>query len=96
VDYTEKANLADAGILFDDNYDYSQHLKERRPEDDTNVYAADPKALAKVLEDKGLPPSTGSDLGYEHGDALVLPSDMLASAHEEDIGILNLAAPHTG
>lgn len=87
--FNKKAELADAGILFTDDYNYEQHLKVRAPEDDSNVYKVDPKAMAKVLEEKGLDPDAEIP-------ALVIPGDMFGSAFEEDVGLLNRAAPYSG
>ena len=45
--------------------------------------------MAKVLEEKGLDPDAEIP-------ALVIPGDMFGSAFEEDVGLLNRAAPHSG
>jgi hypothetical protein len=142
--FRKKAELASAGVLFQDDYDYTQHMRERAPDDTGDLYLADPKDLAKLLVDSGtyartrthtrahnrLPvpllsrhgqrprprPSLSTvqrahargvwcadGAGGDGGAAvpavvpLVLPADMLGSAAEveEDIGLLNRAAPVT-
>ena len=40
-------------MLFDDDYDYSQHVRERTSDGAGDVYLADPKDLAKVLVERG-------------------------------------------
>ena len=74
-----------------DDYDYSQHLRSRAGGpggDDSNVYKANPEDLLKILAGKNVDP--------ESIDALVLPPDMVASAYEEDVRLLNRAAPVSG
>lgn len=69
-----------AGVLFEDDYNYSQHLKTRGGEG-ADIYEADPKAVAKMenaLEEKA--------------KGLGIPSDLLPSEYEEEVGMLNLAA----
>ena len=40
-------------MLFDDDYDYSQHVPERTADGAGDVYLANPTDLVKVLEEKG-------------------------------------------
>lgn len=66
--------------MFEDDYNYSQHLKTRGGEG-ADIYEADPKAVAKMenaLEEKA--------------KGLGIPSDLLPSEYEEEVGMLNLAA----
>lgn len=85
--FKAKAELADAGVLFSDDYDYSQHLRVRRdPAEGGDVYMADQKQLKKL----------GG--GVNDVSDLLLPADLLGSSStiENDVGMLNLAAPHSG
>lgn len=73
------------GVFFDDDYDYLQHLKE-------------PSGPAELI------PSTAfSTQSYDEKEASVfpstgikLPSSVFASEFEEDVGLLNKAAPVSG
>eukprot|EP00039_Didymoeca_costata_P030566 m.30225 g.30225 ORF g.30225 m.30225 type:complete len:474 (+) comp8184_c0_seq1:236-1657(+) len=79
--YDKKAELALSGIFYDDEYDYNQHLRERGAED-AEYIPADPEKMAKL-----------SNLA---GQSLELPADLLPSATEDDIGILNRNMPSSG
>jgi len=77
----------ESGVYFDDDYDYTQHLRDVKQtmewelaEDNKNsrVWKA---PVAKGLS-SGIKPS--------------LPSVVFPSKFEEEIGLLNRAAPHTG
>lgn len=79
-----KAELAQLGIFYDDEYDYSQHLKDRGGGGSgTELIAADPKVMVKLNPDVA-----------KYG--LDLPLEALPSTTEEEVGMLNRAAPHTG
>ena len=51
--FKRKAEEAAMGILFDDDYDYTQHLRERAPDGAGDIYLADPKDVVKVLAERG-------------------------------------------
>lgn len=70
------------GVYFDDDYDYLQHLKVPEPEELVWESVENPNALK----------------GKERVDVnpLQLPSSVFASNVEEDVGLLNKAAPSSG
>uniref|UniRef100_A0A8C0J4G6 Protein LTV1 homolog n=1 Tax=Chelonoidis abingdonii TaxID=106734 RepID=A0A8C0J4G6_CHEAB len=70
------------GVFFDDDYDYLQHLKE----------ASCPSEL--VPSDVPGQPSRMCQTLY--APAINLPSSVFASEFEEDVGLLNKAAPVSG
>lgn len=75
------------GIYFDDDYNYLQHLKDSR--EVTLVVQPRPvhkrkEKTAEANEDEVPVPVT---------EALTLPSSVFASEVEEDVGLLNKAAP---
>ena len=47
--FAHKASLAEAGIYFDDDYDYSQHLRTRGAAN-AEVVSVDKKAMKKHLK----------------------------------------------
>lgn len=86
--YARAAELAEAGVMFGDvdEYDYSQHLRVRGEEEDgADIFKADPKVVARI-----------AGKGEDGSGGLTLPTDLLASEFEEEIGILNRAAPVSG
>ncbi|XP_068177297.1 protein LTV1 homolog [Antennarius striatus] len=80
------------GVFFDDDYDYLQHLKESSCPNDLVAADRQPLSLCEDDEDK------------EKGDvaqtipvaSINLPSSVFASAFEEEVGLLNKAAPISG
>ncbi|TNN60476.1 Protein LTV1 [Liparis tanakae] len=81
------------GVFFDDNYNYLQHLKEAVV---TNELVAAPSAHGE-----------GRPAHLRDGDAaegkkavptanIILPSSVFASEFEEEVGLLNKAAPISG
>ncbi|XP_038131271.1 protein LTV1 homolog [Cyprinodon tularosa] len=81
------------GVFFDDDYDYLQHLKE----------ASGPSEL--VATGPSYPDRGSCDLRDEEEEkekeveaeaTLHLPSSVFASEFEEDVGLLNKAAPVSG
>ena len=87
-------------MLFDDDYDYSQHLRVRGAEG-ADFIPADPEVLAALAKQKAKeagpgPDSFGAAATVTGTVGLEIPSDLLASTVEEDVGLLNRAAPHTG
>jgi len=87
-----KEELTKFGIYFDDDYDYLQHLKDSKEVSNIEwdvcerVYASE---LSKAKEE--LP--TKSEL---KDFKLKLPSSVFESEYQEDIGMLNKAAPSHG
>ncbi|KAH1006731.1 hypothetical protein HUJ05_007449 [Dendroctonus ponderosae] len=70
------------GVYFDDEFDYLRHLKDRK---DNHVHWPDnvEELLEKRKQDRDKP-------------KLELPSSVFPSKVEEDVGMLNKAAPVTG
>lgn len=74
------------GIYFDDDYNYLQHLKDTR--EVTMVVAPNPTHKRKEKSEKKV-----TDTVKSVKEKLQLPSSVFASEVEEDIGLLNRAAP---
>ncbi|XP_017726249.1 PREDICTED: protein LTV1 homolog [Rhinopithecus bieti] len=75
------------GVFFDDDYDYLQHLKEPSGPSElipSSTFSAHNRREEK--EESLVIPSTG----------IKLPSSVFASEFEEDVGLLNKAAPVSG
>uniref|UniRef100_A0A2R8ZLI8 Protein LTV1 homolog n=1 Tax=Pan paniscus TaxID=9597 RepID=A0A2R8ZLI8_PANPA len=75
------------GVFFDDDYDYLQHLKE--PSGPSELIPSSTFSAHNRREEKEetlVIPSTG----------IKLPSSVFASEFEEDVGLLNKAAPVSG
>ncbi|XP_012579228.1 PREDICTED: protein LTV1 homolog [Condylura cristata] len=74
------------GVFFDDDYDYLQHLRE--PSGPSELIPSTSSASSKrdEKEETLIIPSTG----------IKLPSSVFASEFEEDVGLLNKAAPVSG
>ncbi|KAJ3614208.1 hypothetical protein NHX12_017783 [Muraenolepis orangiensis] len=80
----------DFGVFFDDNYNYLQHLKVSVPT--TEWAAADPPR-------SGRPPVDLRGDGQQDDkkvSGINLPSSVFASEYEEEVGMLNKAAPISG
>ncbi|XP_008828034.1 protein LTV1 homolog [Nannospalax galili] len=86
-DEERRAEQRKYGVFFDDDYDYLQHLKEPSgpaeliPSTSFSVYNS-----RDEQEETSVIPSTG----------IKLPSSVFASEFEEDVGLLNKAAPVSG
>merc|ERR1712062_222293 len=70
------------GVFYEDDYDYLQHLKSRKEVE----YDFDD--MDKFVMESGSKPVKESNLK--------LPDVVFASKEEEEIGLLNKAAPHKG
>merc|ERR1712062_555514 len=70
------------GVFYEDDYDYLQHLKSRKEVE----YDFDD--MDKFVMESGSKPEKESNLK--------LPDVVFASKEEEEIGLLNKAAPHKG
>ncbi|XP_061685581.1 protein LTV1 homolog [Syngnathoides biaculeatus] len=86
------------GIFFDDDYDYLQHLKEASGQ--TELLAAGPSARFHLRRD-GNDEENAEEEDAEkeqvgHEASIKLPSSVFASEFEEDVGLLNKAAPISG
>ncbi|XP_051020192.1 protein LTV1 homolog [Acomys russatus] len=73
------------GVFFDDDYDYLQHLKE-------------PSGPAELVPSTAFSTHSCDDkeASVFPSTAIKLPSSVFASEFEEDIGLLNKAAPVSG
>ncbi|XP_061840325.2 protein LTV1 homolog [Nerophis lumbriciformis] len=76
------------GVFFDDDYDYLQHLKE--PTCQTELVAAAASPQVHLHDDEG-DAGTGAPAA-----SIMLPSSVFASDFEEEVGLLNKAAPTSG
>ncbi|XP_040821291.1 protein LTV1 homolog isoform X1 [Ochotona curzoniae] len=86
-DEERRAEQRKYGVFFDDDYDYLQHLKEPSGPSElipTSAWSAHSRREEK--EETLVIPSTG----------IKLPSSVFASEFEEDVGLLNKAAPVSG
>ncbi|KAM9233795.1 protein LTV1 homolog [Dugong dugon] len=86
-DDERRAEQRKYGVFFDDDYDYLQHLKESSGPLElirTSSFSAHNRKDEK--EETLVIPSTG----------IKLPSSVFASEFEEDVGLLNKAAPVSG
>lgn len=73
------------GIFYDDDYDYLQHMRKRE-NDVVWEYAENPNQARKAAKD-----------GKQATQPKInLPSSVFATEYEEDVGMLNKAAPHPG
>lgn len=76
------------GIYFDDDYNYLQHLKDTREV----TLVVQPKPIHKRKE-KSVTEEEGDLPNIPVTESLTLPSSVFASEVEEDVGLLNKAAP---
>ncbi|XP_048210180.1 protein LTV1 homolog [Perognathus longimembris pacificus] len=86
-DEERRAEQRKYGVFFDDDYDYLQHLKEPSGPSELIPTSAFGTYNSKDEKEETLViPSTG----------IKLPSSVFASEFEEDVGLLNKAAPVSG
>ncbi|XP_006010352.1 protein LTV1 homolog isoform X1 [Latimeria chalumnae] len=81
------------GVFFDDNYDYLQHLKEALGPSEL-VLSSMPLQRSRIVvtADGGI----GEEIETIPAPAINLPSSVFASELEEEVGLLNKAAPVRG
>ena len=91
------------GVFFDDDYDYMQHLKEKedlyKDFTDMDEFLSIRKRSDKVNTLKTVLEGGESSEDREGGgrqNNIQLPSSVFASSMEEDVGVLNRAAPRSG
>ncbi|XP_056441849.1 protein LTV1 homolog [Gadus chalcogrammus] len=99
----KKEEQRDFGVFFDDDYDYLQHLKEAVP---TLEWVANEPAKSGIrpVDLRGNDQQEGDDdkegeKKQQKGIAVSginLPSSVFASEFEEEVGMLNKAAPISG
>ncbi|KAF4526743.1 hypothetical protein B566_EDAN015090 [Ephemera danica] len=92
-DEKKKEEQRKYGIFFDDNYDYLQHLRpagdavtEWEPVEKFRITKSDGKQASKAASEAGQ---------QDKPSRLQLPSSVFASHVEEDVGLLNRAAPQS-
>lgn len=99
---TEKrrAEQREFGVFFDDDYDYLQHLKEAAAP--AELVAAGPSRTDRPVhlrdedEDEEDEEEEGDSGKSIPGVSINLPSSVFASEFEEEVGLLNKAAPISG
>ncbi|XP_008283191.1 protein LTV1 homolog [Stegastes partitus] len=86
------------GVFFDDDYDYLQHLKEASgPTELVAEGASYPNRRALHLRDEEEENEEERDVDEDVPAATIhLPSSVFASEFEEEVGLLNKAAPISG
>ncbi|XP_037545919.1 protein LTV1 homolog [Nematolebias whitei] len=86
------------GVFFDDDYDYLQHLKEPSPL--SELVAAEPSNLDRgsfQLKDDEDEDEVERTVDSDVPETTIhLPSSVFASEFEEEVGLLNKAAPVSG
>ncbi|XP_077574927.1 protein LTV1 homolog [Stigmatopora nigra] len=82
------------GVFFDDDYDYLQHLKETSG--GTELLAAGPSHQSNLQRDDDDDNERDEKDQVVPGSGIKLPSSVFASEFEEDVGLLNKAAPISG
>ncbi|XP_046386670.1 protein LTV1 homolog [Ischnura elegans] len=75
------------GIFFDDDYNYLQHLR------DANAVSVEWEPCERYRINKQ---ENSSKESGENKPRVTLPSSVFASNVEEEVGLLNKAAPHSG
>ncbi|XP_040285176.1 protein LTV1 homolog [Bufo bufo] len=77
------------GVFFDDDYNYLQHLKE--PGRAELVPSETQRAPSRVIVTEDVKVQEEDE--FIQGPSIKLPSSVFASEFEEDVGLLNKAAP---
>lgn len=86
-DEERQAEQRKYGVFFDDDYDYLQHLKE--PSGPSELI---PAGTISILNRR----NENEDTSIISSTGIKLPSSVFASEFEEDVGLLNKAAPVSG
>ncbi|ERE84986.1 putative protein LTV1 like protein [Cricetulus griseus] len=82
-DEERRAEQRKYGVFFDDDYDYLQHLKE-------------PSGPAELIPSTAFSTNSNDEKEETLSTGIKLPSSVFASEFEEDVGLLNKAAPVSG
>ncbi|KAM5163091.1 protein LTV1 homolog [Mantella aurantiaca] len=85
-----RAEQRNYGVFFDDDYNYLQHLKEAGPAELVPSDTGGPQSRIIVTDDGKV------DVKPIQPPTINLPSSVFASEFEEDVGLLNKAAPVRG
>ncbi|XP_042341151.1 protein LTV1 homolog [Plectropomus leopardus] len=88
-----RAEQREFGVFFDDDYDYLQHLREASVP--SELVAAGPSRRLINVRDEDEENEEDMD-GAVPAATIKLPSSVFASEFEEEVGLLNKAAPISG
>ncbi|XP_019405686.1 PREDICTED: protein LTV1 homolog [Crocodylus porosus] len=80
------------GVFFDDDYDYLQHLKEASGPSELVPSVSGPQSRIVVTTEG----EVEEEIQQIPVPSINLPSSVFASVFEEDVGLLNKAAPVSG
>lgn len=80
------------GVFFDDEYDYLQHLKEVGPLE--LVPSGEPRPQSRIISTES--GEVEEEVVQIPAPSINLPSSVFASEFEENVGLLNKAAPISG
>ncbi|XP_030412343.1 protein LTV1 homolog [Gopherus evgoodei] len=81
------------GVFFDDDYDYLQHLKEASGPSELVPSDVSGQSSRSIVREEGEREEESQQIP---APAINLPSSVFASEFEEDVGLLNKAAPISG
>lgn len=85
------------GIFYDDDYNYMQHVKDRdlveHDWDSADRFLMERKVAKEQQQQQG---DQEKEAASSEGAKLKLPSQVFASRHMEEVGLLNKAAPRSG
>ncbi|XP_077207003.1 protein LTV1 homolog [Paroedura picta] len=81
------------GIFFDDDYDYLQHLKEASETSELVPSSIQSQQGKIIVTKEG---EVEEEIQHIPAPTINLPSSVFASEFEEDVGLLNKAAPVSG
>ncbi|KAJ8264594.1 hypothetical protein GJAV_G00151090 [Gymnothorax javanicus] len=84
------------GVFFDDDYDYLQHLKEAVRPTELVCASLPPREARVLISEDGNVEEEVIETDVLHAASICLPSSVFASEFEEDVGLLNKAAPISG
>ncbi|XP_041640193.1 protein LTV1 homolog [Cheilinus undulatus] len=90
-----RAEQREFGVFFDDDYDYLQHLKEASGPSEW-VAAAPSQVSLRDEEDEDEEEEERDSEKATPASSIKLPSSVFASEFEEEVGLLNKAAPISG
>ncbi|XP_077380108.1 protein LTV1 homolog [Festucalex cinctus] len=84
------------GVFFDDDYDYLQHLKEAAGQTELLAAGPSPRVVPRDDDDDDDGEDDEEKEQVVPSLSIKLPSSVFASDFEEDVGLLNKAAPISG
>uniref|UniRef100_A0A3P8VMM4 Protein LTV1 homolog n=1 Tax=Cynoglossus semilaevis TaxID=244447 RepID=A0A3P8VMM4_CYNSE len=86
----------DFGVFFDDDYNYLQHLKEASAPSELVVSGAGRRSVNFLDQDGDKKQEAEESRDIPQESSISLPSSVFASEFEEEVGLLNKAAPISG